>query len=185
MYKKPPNDFSGELDITCCTALLIYLLENYQRKLPEAVFNHIYEFSKVNISKYKSKMMKALTSQLIGVLLWLAPTHVLTLAHKDKILDAYLKELTGYHSKYEMEHERARVILGINSILALPNKPQEILARIPDLFKTAIILVKKNAEERIEDDEDNDKGNNSGFSDEEDENMEDYNFESDDDDFWE
>lgn len=34
MYKRPPNDFNGELDITCCTALLIYLLENYQRRLP-------------------------------------------------------------------------------------------------------------------------------------------------------
>lgn len=42
MYKRPPNDFNGELDITCCTALLIYLLENYQRRLPEPVYNHIY-----------------------------------------------------------------------------------------------------------------------------------------------
>lgn len=124
-------------------------------------------------------MMRALTSQLIGTLLWLAPTHVLNLAHKDNILDSYLKELTGYHSKYEMEHERARVILGINSILTLPTKPQEILAKMPEIFKTAIILVKKNAEERIEEDEENEKGNHSGFSDEDDENMEDYNFESD------
>lgn len=100
IYKKPPNEFSGELDITCCTALLIYLLENYQRRLPETVFTHIYEFSKINISKFKSKMMRALTSQLIGALLWLAPTHVLNLAHKDNILDSYLKELIGYHSKY-------------------------------------------------------------------------------------
>lgn len=26
MYKKGSNEYSGELDITCCTALLIYLL---------------------------------------------------------------------------------------------------------------------------------------------------------------
>lgn len=26
LYKRPPNDFNGELDLTCCTALLIYLL---------------------------------------------------------------------------------------------------------------------------------------------------------------
>lgn len=124
MYKKPPNEFSGELDITCCAALLIYLLENYQHKLPEQIFTHIYEFSKINISKFKSKMMKSLTSQLIGMLIWLAPTQVLTLAHKDKILETYLKELIGYHNKYEMEHERARVILGLNSLLLLPEKPQ-------------------------------------------------------------
>jgi hypothetical protein len=94
--------------------------------------------------------MKSLTSQLIGMLLWLAPTHVLTLAHKDKILETFLKELVGYYNKYEMEHERARVILGINSLLLLPQKPQEIMGKMPELFKTAIFLVKKNAEERCD-----------------------------------
>ena len=49
-------------------------------------------------------MMKALTSQLIGLLLWLAPTVVLTLAHRDGLLSVFLKELVSYHSKYEMEH---------------------------------------------------------------------------------
>lgn len=146
MYKKPPNEFSGELDITCCAALLIYLLENYQNRLPEQIYAHIYEFSKINICKFKSKMMKSLTSQLIGMLLWLAPTQVLTLAHKDKLLETFLKELIGYHNKYEMEHERARVILGLNSLLLLPEKPNEILEKMPELFKTAIALVKKNAD---------------------------------------
>ena len=52
---------------------------------------HIYEFSKLNISKFKSKMMKSLTSQLLGLLIWLAPTITLTLAHKDNILENILK----------------------------------------------------------------------------------------------
>lgn len=26
IYKKGPNDFTGEIDMTCCSALLIYLL---------------------------------------------------------------------------------------------------------------------------------------------------------------
>ena len=86
MYKKPPNEFNGELDITCCAALLIYLLENYQNKLPENVYAHIYEFSKLNFTKFKSKMMKSLTSQLIGLLLWLTPAPILTMAHKDNLL---------------------------------------------------------------------------------------------------
>ncbi len=146
MYKRPPNDFNGELDLTCCTALLIYLLENYQKRLPEPVYSHIYEFTKINITKFKSKMMKALTSQLIGMLLWLAPTLTLTLAHRDGLLPTFLKELVSYHAKYEMEHERARVILGLNSLLLLPEKPQEIMEKIPEIFKTAIVLVKKNAE---------------------------------------
>ena len=120
MYKRPPNDFNGELDITCCTALLIYLLENYQRRLPEPVYNHIYQFCKLNISKLESKMMKALTSQLIGMLLWLAPTNTLNLAHRDNLLQTFLKELISYQNKYEMEHERARVIFGLNTLLGLP-----------------------------------------------------------------
>lgn len=153
MYKKPPNEFSGELDLTCCAALLIYLLENYQKKLPEAIFTHIYEFSKINITKFKSKMIKSLTSQLLGMLLWLAPTHVLTLAHHDNLVPVLLKELVSYHHKYEMEHERARVILGLNSLLALPEKPPQIMEKMPEIFKTAIALVKKNAEERIDEDE--------------------------------
>jgi hypothetical protein len=72
------------------------------------------------------------------------------LAHKDKILETFLKEMVGYYNKYEMEHERARVILGINSLLLLPEKPQEIMGKMPELFKTAIFLVKKNAEERCD-----------------------------------
>ena len=110
---------------------------------------HIYEFTKLNITKFKSKMMKMLTSQLIGLLLWVAPTIALNLAHRDNILSVYLKQLVSYHSKYEMEHERARVILGINSILLLPEKPQEIMEKLPEMFKTVVILVKKNAEQRV------------------------------------
>ena len=131
MYKKPPNEFSGELDITCCAALLIYLLQNYQRRLPENVFNHCYEFSKINFTKFKSKMIKSLTSQLIGLVLWLAPTQILTLAHKDNMLDFILKEISMEKNKYEMEHQRARVLLGLNSLLSLQEKPQAIMQKMP------------------------------------------------------
>lgn len=131
-------------------------------------------------------MMKALTSQLIGMLLWLAPTQVLNLAHKDNILSIFLRELISYHNKYEMEHERARVILGLCSLLSLPEKPQEIMEKMPDLFKTAIALVKKNAEERIDEDLDHGKENSSDFSDDEEFDMNDLNnFDSDEEDFWE
>jgi hypothetical protein len=128
--------------------------------------------------------MKSLTSQLIGLLLWLAPTQALTLAHKDNLLDTFLKELVSYHAKYELEHERARVILGLNSLLALPQKPQEIMQKMPELFKTAMMLVKKNAEERIDDEDMNGKGEKDS-DDDEDDDLENYNFDSDDEDFWE
>ena len=68
------------------------------------MFNHCYEFSKINFTKFKSKMIKSLTSQLIGLVLWLAPTQILTLAHKDNMLEFILKEISMEKNKYEMEH---------------------------------------------------------------------------------
>lgn len=95
-YKKGPNEYSGELDITCCTALLIYLLENFQRTLPENVYNHMWEFARINVSKFKSKTLKILNSQLIGMLLWIAPIQILTVAHKQNWLTTLLHEVTVY-----------------------------------------------------------------------------------------
>lgn len=58
------------------------------------------------------------------------------------------------------------------------------MGKMPELFKTAIFLVKKNAEERCDQDEGG-KGSNSDFSDDEDINEDDYHFDSDEEDFWE
>lgn len=91
MYKKGSNEYSGELDITCCTALLIYLLENFQKNLPEPVYNNLFEFFRVNMAKYNSRMLKTLNSQLLGLLFWLSPISTLTLAHKFNILPSVLK----------------------------------------------------------------------------------------------
>jgi hypothetical protein len=92
--------------------------------LPEAIYNHIWEFSKINMLKFNSRMLKVLNSQLMAMLLWVAPVQVLTLAHKQNHLSQLLREVTIYESKYEQEHERARVILGLSSLLSLPEKPK-------------------------------------------------------------
>jgi len=34
VYKKGPNEFTGEIEMMCATALLIYLLENNTTNLP-------------------------------------------------------------------------------------------------------------------------------------------------------
>lgn len=101
IYKKGPNQFSGELDITCCTALFVYLLENFQRNLPETVYTYVWEYCKINIAKFKSKMLKIINSQLLGLLVWICPTHVLSLAHKDNLLPVLLRQLVSYQSKYQ------------------------------------------------------------------------------------
>lgn len=57
-----------------------------------------------------------------------------------------MKEFISYESKYEEEHERQRVILGLSALMKHPEKPQFVLIVFPDLFKTLIKLVRKNAE---------------------------------------
>lgn len=74
--------------------------------------------------------------------------------------------------------------IGLNTLIALPDKPQEILVKIPEAFKILVKEVKKNAEDRI-----NEEGGEDDYEEEQsdgDEDVEDLKFESDDDeDFWE
>ncbi len=79
---------------------MTYLLENFQRNLPETLYNHIWEFSKINMLKFNSRMLKVLNSQLMAMLLWVAPVQILTIAHKQNLLNQLLREVTIYESKY-------------------------------------------------------------------------------------
>ena len=106
-----------------------------------------------------------------------------------RVADLFMKELTVYEPKYEEEHERQRVILGLSTLMKHTEKPQFVLAAFPELFKTLIKLIKKNAEERI-DEIDVQEGKKDDEDDDEDEEEEDENFdlgdESEDDaEFWE
>ena len=48
------------------------------------------------------------------------------------------------------EHERQRVILGLCSLLGMKDRPQEVFNHLPQIFNTIITLVKKNAEVRLD-----------------------------------
>ena len=169
---------------------LTYVLDwDFINKLPVRVsFDHSNVFStsptsKLNLLKFSSRMLKVLNSQLLALLLWTAPIQTLTNAHKQNMLPALLKEITVYESKYEQEHERARVILGINSLLLLPEKPADILAKVPELFRANLKLVRKNADERLE--YDPTSGNILEDDGEEEEDPEEIEFDDEDDEFWE
>jgi hypothetical protein len=173
----------------CGTALLIYLLENNRDTLPEPIYILILAIVKFNILKIKSKTLRVLNSQLQGLLLWICPALTYKFIEKEKIADLFMKELTVYEPKYEEEHERQRVILGLSTLMKHTEKPQFVLAAFPELFKTLIKLIKKNAEERI-DEIDVQEGKKDDEDDDEDEEEEDENFdlgdESEDDaEFWE
>ena len=60
--------------------------------------------------------------------------------------DIFMKELIMYEAKYEEKHERQRVILGLSSLMKHPDKPQCVISVFPELFKTLIKLIKKNAD---------------------------------------
>lgn len=139
----------------------------------------MWQFSKINFLKFNSRMLKVLNSQLLAMLLWVAPVQILTLAHKQNLLTQFLKEVIVYESKYTQEQERARSILGLSTLIALPEKPQEILEKMPDIFKTVLKLVRKSAEDRLDYDP-----NAHYEDDEEEEESDEFDFAEDDDEFW-
>lgn len=49
-------------------------------------------------------MLRILNSQLLALLIWAAPTQVLSHAHSKTMLATMLKEVISYEPKYEMEH---------------------------------------------------------------------------------
>lgn len=60
-----PSDFTGEIEMTCCTALLIYLVENNADKLlPEQIYVMILDIVRYNLSKNKTKTLKLMNVQL-------------------------------------------------------------------------------------------------------------------------
>jgi hypothetical protein len=80
---------------------------------------------------------------------WGAPSHVLTLAHRDSLLDNLLGELVRCGNHYDTRWKRVRVTLGPISLLALPQKPPPVMKMMLELFTAAMGLVRKSAEERI------------------------------------
>lgn len=96
-----PNEFTGEIEMMCATALLIYLLENNSTNLPEQIYILILAIVKFNILKVKSKSLKVLNSQLQGLLLWINPGLVLKFIEKENIAEVFMKELLVYEGKYE------------------------------------------------------------------------------------
>lgn len=66
----------------CATALLIYLLENNTKNLPEPVYVIILSIVKYNITKIKSKTLKILNSQLQALIIWINPGLVMNFIQK-------------------------------------------------------------------------------------------------------
>jgi hypothetical protein len=66
----------------CATALLIYLLENNTKNLPEPIYVIILSIVKYNITKIKSKTLKILNSQLQALIIWINPALVLNFIQK-------------------------------------------------------------------------------------------------------
>lgn len=81
-YSRGPNEFTGEIEMMCATALLIYLLENNKDSLPEQIYILVLAIVKYNIVKIKSRTLRILNSQLEGLMLWINPA--LTLKFIDK-----------------------------------------------------------------------------------------------------
>ncbi len=71
------------------------------------------------------------------------------LLNSDNSLPLVLTILNKYPRLLEEKHERKRLIIGLISILLLPEKSQTLIESIPLIFKNLIKLVKKNTRSRI------------------------------------
>lgn len=144
----------GLVDITCCTALMINMLENFQSTLPEDFYGILWDYFIRNLS-FNSGQLKVINSQLLGMLLWTAPSQILHLAHSQNKLDIVFRQITAHERRYEHDYQRARVILGVNSLLLFANESAELRAAAPTLFKTILNLITKNADKRLQEEKAN------------------------------
>lgn len=77
----------------------------------------------MNLLKFESNRLKVQNSQLLGLLFWVAPRQIIDLAHRQNLIHLVLREITSYDKRYQTKYENARVILGLNSLLLLPDRP--------------------------------------------------------------
>ena len=68
------------------TMLMGYLLESNHRKWDDNMLNHIWQVVKFNLTRAKSKVLKAINAQLICLFLWNNPQKTLALAQNDNLL---------------------------------------------------------------------------------------------------
>lgn len=70
-----------------------------------------------NLTKAKSKVLKAINAQLLCVFLWNCPSKTIALAQSNNLLDSMILCILQSESRLKMEHERQRVILGLSELL--------------------------------------------------------------------
>ena len=87
--------YRGVSDIICCTALMIYVLENFHSSLPEEFYDIIWSYFIRNLS-FNSRPLNIINSQLLGLLLWAAPSQILILARSQNKLNILFRQITAY-----------------------------------------------------------------------------------------
>lgn len=132
--------------------LMGYLLENNHKKWDDNMLNHIWQVVKFNLTKGRSKVLKAINAQLICLFLWNNVEKTLALAQSNNLLSPMILCILASQPKIKYEHERQRVILGISELLSSSHKHQQIIQYYPKLVNLVIGLVKKNCDYRLNDD---------------------------------
>ena len=100
VYKKGPGKFTGEIEMTCCSALLINFVEN-SLSISEPILLHIWQLAKFNIHKLSSRNLKGLNCQLLAMLIYSGGSQFLSIVNNDNMLDKLLKEITDHENKLE------------------------------------------------------------------------------------
>ena len=149
-YKLHSKDITdGELDLDCCAILLIYLVEACDPSSLIPMLSAIWSYCKFNFVKSKTCCLRSITSMLVGVLFWKLHVEFVKILLNENLLPFCITEMIKYHNHLHDSHEKKRIILGSLTLLALPEKPEQLQKQIPNIFKMTTKMIKSNARQVI------------------------------------
>lgn len=106
-YRKYSPD--AIMDLTCCTTILLYLLENTRPIGPAIAF--IFQIVKFNVEYVHSKTVRTMNAQLIANSLFNTP-QIVSLYSKDNLCDKVFPDLQRYSQFLIETWQVKRLVLG-------------------------------------------------------------------------
>lgn len=106
-----------ETYLNCSSTLLIYIVEVYRLEFLIPILPIIWSYCKFNLLKSHTASLRAISAELLGVLLWKIPLETIKVLQEDNCLDFGLISMVKYHHHLDERYERRRIILGLLSLL--------------------------------------------------------------------
>ena len=101
-YKMHDRDVvNGEVDLDCAAILMVYMVENYRYEVLVPFIPLFWNYCNYNFHKSRTSFLRAITSQLLGVLFWKVPVDFLKILDQAKSLEFALVSMVRYQHHLE------------------------------------------------------------------------------------